>query len=258
MDNYQPLFASGLLNPDVKTPEGVIALPRDGKPKAADKRYNVYRNNVTSSLIEALAKIFPATQRIVGEQFFRDMARVFVRTHPPQSPLILEFGHEFEAFVRAFEHTQNLPYLPDVIAIERAWLSSYHAANAPVLAADALSSVPPEQLGDIRFEKHPAAYIKRSPFPAVAIFAANRAGTEMPKRALNQAEDALIVRPALEVLVLDLPKGHALFLQSLFEGVTLGEAANITAEAEPEFDISSAITGILQSGAFTKILITNT
>lgn len=257
MDNYQPLFASGLLNPDIKTPEGVMALPRNGQIKAADKRYNVYRNNVTSSLIEALTKIFPATQRIVGEQFFRDMARLFVRSHPPQSPLILEFGHDFEAFVRQFEHTQNLPYLADVVAIERAWLSAYHAANAPTLAGDALASVPPEQLADIRFEKHPAAFIKRSPFPAVAIFSANRAGTQMPKRALNQAEDALIVRPQLEVLVLDLPNGHAVFLQALFDGATLGEAANAAA-TEPDFDISTAIAGILQSGAFSRILITNT
>jgi Putative DNA-binding domain len=46
------------------------------KSKAAVKRYNVYRNNVTVSLINALAAAFPATLRITGVDFFRAMARL--------------------------------------------------------------------------------------------------------------------------------------------------------------------------------------
>jgi putative DNA-binding protein len=37
--------------------------------------YNVYRNNVTVSLIDALVAIYPAVQRITGGDFFRAMAR---------------------------------------------------------------------------------------------------------------------------------------------------------------------------------------
>src|SRR3974390_136719 len=42
-------------------------------PSGTDKRYNVYRNNVTVSLIDALAAIYPAIQRITGVDAFRAM-----------------------------------------------------------------------------------------------------------------------------------------------------------------------------------------
>jgi hypothetical protein len=64
-------FSAGLLNPDRETPS-VVSGPRG---KAGIKRYNVYRNNVTVSLIDALAAVFPAVQRITGVEFFRAMAR---------------------------------------------------------------------------------------------------------------------------------------------------------------------------------------
>ena len=69
--------------------------------KAAVKRYNVYRNNVTVSLIDALAAVYPAVQRITGVDFFRAMARFHVRATPPTSPLLFEYGRDFPAFIEA-------------------------------------------------------------------------------------------------------------------------------------------------------------
>ncbi len=91
--SYAAVFARALLDPDLATP-AVVAGP---KSKAADKRYNVYRNNVTVSLINALAVAFPATQRITGVDFFRAMARFYVRAAPPLSPLLFEYGRDFTA-----------------------------------------------------------------------------------------------------------------------------------------------------------------
>ncbi|MEP4753707.1 MAG: DNA-binding domain-containing protein, partial [Nitratireductor sp.] len=87
-------FAAPLLDPDRPTPPGVAGPGA----KAGDVRYNVYRNNVTVSLIDALADTFPAVRRIVGEAFFRDMARLYVRREPPRSPLLFDYGHGFAAF----------------------------------------------------------------------------------------------------------------------------------------------------------------
>ncbi len=78
--SYAAVFAGALLDPDLATP-AAVAGP---KSKAARKRYNVYRNNVTVSLINALAAVFPATLRITGGDFFRAMARFYV-TFPTSS-----------------------------------------------------------------------------------------------------------------------------------------------------------------------------
>ena len=84
LDQQQSAFAEALLDPDRPLPAGII--DPDGAP--APKRFAVYRNNVTVSLIEALAAGFPVVQRIVGEEFFGAMACEFVRAHPPGSPLV--------------------------------------------------------------------------------------------------------------------------------------------------------------------------
>ena len=77
--SYAAVFATALLDPDRAPPSAVVGP----NGKTARKRYNVYRNNVTVSLINALAAVFPATQRITGPDFFRAMARFHVRATPP-------------------------------------------------------------------------------------------------------------------------------------------------------------------------------
>ena len=42
------------------------------------RRFGVYRNNVYASLIDVLAGRFPVVARLVGEEFFRAMARAYV------------------------------------------------------------------------------------------------------------------------------------------------------------------------------------
>jgi hypothetical protein len=89
--SYAAAFASALINPDRETPR--IVLGPNGK--AAIKRYNVYRNNVTVSLIDALAATYPAVQRITDVEFFRAMARFHVRATPPTSPLLFQKTESF-------------------------------------------------------------------------------------------------------------------------------------------------------------------
>ena len=182
--------------------------------KAAIKRYNVYRNNVTVSLINALADTYPAVQRITGVEFFRAMARFHVRATPPTSPLLFEYGRDFPAFIEGYEHAQDMPWLADTARIERAWLDAYHAADVPPLSPDVLAAVPSDRLGDLVFTAHPAARIVRSAYPAVTIFAMNRVEGPITPLRSNTAEDALITRPDMEVAVRLLPPGGAAFLKT--------------------------------------------
>src|ERR1700751_4358307 len=155
--SFADRFATGLTDPTCPTPDGVTGPGGKG----AVKRYNVYRNNVTVSLIDSLAAIYPAVQRITGTEFFRAMARFHVRASPPTSPLLFEYGRDFPAFIESYEFPQDMPWLADVARIERAWLDAYHAAEAPPLPAATLAQVPPDRLGDTIFRAHPTTRIVR-------------------------------------------------------------------------------------------------
>jgi hypothetical protein len=244
---YAAAFAAGLLDPG-RDPPAAVSGP---KGKAVSKRYAVYRNNVTVSLINALAASFPATQRITGPDFFRAMARFHVRETTPNSPLLFEYGRDFPDFIERYEYAQSMPWLADVARIERAWLDAYHAADAEPLTPEVLKSIPPEQLADTILTPHPATRILRSRFPAVTIFAANRSDGPVGRIETVAQEDALITRPVLEVFIRHLSPGGAVFLSCLTLGEPLGSAAAAGFVESAEFDLAANIAGMLEAGVFS-------
>ena len=242
---YSAAFSAALLKPDRETP----TLVSGPSGKAAAKRYNVYRNNVTVSLIGALAAIYPAVQRITGVEFFRAMARFHIRETPPTSPLLFEYGHDFPAFIERYDYAEGMPWLADTARIERAWLDAYHAADAPVLGAAGLASVPPERLADLVFTPHPATRLVRSRYAAVTIFAANRKPLPVEDIDASQAENALITRPEFDVVVRSLASGEAELLSALIAGRPLGAAAAVALEARSDFDVGMGLATLIESGA---------
>lgn len=243
----QQSFGAALLNPDLPLPEGVIG-PRG---KGAQKRFAVYRNNVTVGLVNALADIFPAVQRLVGEGFFRDMARVYLSEEPPRSALLFEYGGGFAAFLDRFEPVSKLPYLSGVARLERAWLDAFHAADADPLLPESLGAIPPESLGEVTFTPHPTARIVRCTYAAVAIFSASREERPLDHIRPLDPEDGLITRPRHEVQVRQLPSRAGDFFEALMTGMTLGEAASTTFERHPAFDLPFAISAMLEAGVFS-------
>jgi hypothetical protein len=248
--SYAAAFAAPLLDPARAAP----SLVTGPNGKAAARRYDVYRNNVTVSLIAALAAIYPAVQRITGTDFFRAMARFHLRETPPTSPLLFDYGRDFPAFIERYPHAQAMPWLADVARIERAWLDAYHAADAVSLPPAALTRIAPERLAGLTFTPHPAVRIVRSPFSAVTIFGANRAAGPVPRIDASTAEDALITRPELDVMVRQLPPGGATFASQLIAGCSLGEAAAAALDESSDFDIAANIAGLIEAGAFTSAI----
>ena len=247
--DYATAFAPGLTNPGLATPEGVVA----SHGKGVVRRYNVYRNNVTVSLIDALAAIYPAVQRITGVEFFRAMARFHVRATPPVSPLLFDYGRDFPSFIETWEYARDMPWLADTARIERAWLDAYHAEDAAPLAAEAFAGIDPGSLAQMRFVPHPAARIVRSRYPAVAIFAMNRTPGPVTPLCSNDAEDALVTRPEYDVIVSRLPAGGAAFLLALIEGMPLGAAAQTAFEENDTFDLAASLAAMISAGVFATV-----
>lgn len=227
-------------------PQGVTSWNR---PRP-ERRFEVYRNNVAYGLSRALAARFPVSEQLVGAEFFAGLARAFIEAHPPRSPLLLAYGDELADFVAGFAPAAELPYLPDVIRLEAARGHAYHAADVAPFAPAVLAEVPLERLFDLVFEPHPAAQVLRSSHPVVTIWAMH-AG-EVPLASLDawEAEDALIVRPALHVLVRRLPPGGAAFLQALLAGAALGPAVERALTEHRHFDLAANLAGALEAGVF--------
>lgn len=237
-------FAHALLDPDSPPPAAVTACAA----RPPQKRFAVYRNNVVASLVGALRTKFPATERIVGTDFFSAMARVFVAKHPPRSKILHVYGDDFGDFVADFPPAAELPYLADVVRLEAARTRAYHAADAVPLAADAFAGIDPNAIGALHLALHPSWQLVRSRHPVVAIWAMNAGERELGAIALDTPEDALVLRPALAVAVRALPPGGAAFLLALSAGLPLAAAASEALAADPHFELTANLAGLIGSG----------
>lgn len=241
----QRSFAAAVLDPEQPLPFGLVGP--DGAPSA--RRFAVYRNNVVAGLIDTLQAAFPVVSRIVGQDFFRAMARIYVAREPPGSPIMLGYGGGFPSFIHGFEPASTLPYLADVARIERAWSEAYHAAEADLFNPAVLALVAPDAFPSVRLILHPSVRIVQSHFPVVTIWRMN-VGDGVPEAVALDAggEDALIVRPEAEVEVRLLPKGGAAFVAKLRDGCSVTEAAKAALRIDSRFDLSVNLTGLLQAG----------
>lgn len=236
-------FAAGMLDPSRPPPPEVTAW--NG---AAASRFGVYRNNVVVGLTDALRQRFPVCERLIGEEFFRAMAREFMRALPPRSPLLYTYGGDFAPFIAAFEPAQSVPYLADVARLEFAYGLAYHAADAAPLPPQRIEAFTQESWGDLVFTLHPSIQLVASRWPIVAIWATNTHDEDVKPVDLGVAEDALVVRPALEVEIRRLPPGGLAFLAALQCGSTLAVAAEAGVAADAGFDITANLIGLMGAG----------
>ena len=210
----------------------------------AERRFAVYRNTVAASLIEALAARFPVVQRLVGEDFFRAMARAYVAEEPPRSPLLFHYGKSFPDFIDGFASAAPLPYLADVARLEFARGLAYHAADAEPLAAAAFAALDSGRLAEFKVRLHPSVFIVSSAYPIISIWTANQAETVSPLRHRGR-EAALIARPFLEVTTRRLAPGTDGFLMALKAGSTSGEAVEAGHKASRNFSAAEALATLV-------------
>ncbi len=258
----QHAFATALLVPGMGVPAGLVGGSRTAHANERDReharRFAVHRNNVVVGLVEALAATFPVCQALVGEEFFRAMARERVLADPPSSPILTDYAEGFADFVAGFAPAASVVYLADVARIEALRVRAFHAADAAPVAQPRYHELlaAPGALAAARVTLHPACHWLRSDHAAHAIWLAHQ-GLEDPSGAdldgidVDHGGEVLVARPGFDVVVTAMPRGGADFLDALRAGHTLAAAfaaAQALAHASVQIDNVGLFNLLIQQG----------
>lgn len=146
----QQQFGAALLQKDaaIHTEIASSAISSEG-------RLRIYRRNVFGAVTGALRLTYPVIEKLVGREFFAATCREFIKSSPPISSNLDDYGAEFPAFLASFPPARTLPYLPDVARLE--WL--YHECS--------LASTEEESLR-----------LLHSPYPVHRIWEINQEGAD--------------------------------------------------------------------------------
>jgi len=251
LHDTQALVSAALLRGDGAA--GATALLRESRGVSAERRLHVYRNNLFASLGAALQAVYPVTARLVGDAFFRQLARAYIVKHPSTSGSLHAFGAHLPAFVGRQPELAALPYLADVAALEWAHHEVYHDADEEALDTAALARVPADLQRRIRLHLQIASRFVASPFPVLAIWQANQAEADDAVATVSLdggGVHVLVARRDFEVEFRALGDGEDRFLRALASGEPLAAALPAALAVDPAFDFAATLARHVALGSF--------
>lgn len=249
LEQTQAAFAEALQNPECPVPESITSRTKG----MTLGRFNVHRNNMYAGLIGVLKARYPAVRRLVGDEFFRAMARVFIDERPPYSPVLLEYGASFSKFLKSFEPVSDVPYLPDVAWLEWRLHIARHAADCAAVPLGAISAHG-DRAAALRFRFAPAVSLVSSSYPVFSLWRANAPeGAQPGPIALAGDEFVLVSRPALIPEAVRIPPACAAFIAALMSNRTLGDASEVALHEDPAFPLGRAFGLLVTQKAISEV-----
>ena len=155
--NFQQQFLDTVLNLEPELLPAVIAHQH---------RAWIYQNNVFASIQDYLAAVYPATNGVLGADFFKQTAELFIQQHPPSAGDIHSYGAQFGQFCSTVEGLTSLSYLLDLMRYEWCLHSAYFSTVSDVLDP---SNVPQEELLSASVEYNDSVALLSSDYPIYQI-----------------------------------------------------------------------------------------
>ncbi len=215
-----------------------------------ERGIEVYRNNYRGNLHDTLAGVYPVIRQLVGDDFFRMMAKKFIESHPSRSGNLYHYGSELAEFLVHFGPTRQLTYLPDMASLEWAYQHAYLADDAPEFDVDRLATLAPASYAALRWQLHPSCTLLVTEHPASAIWQAHQQGaSEQFNIDMDSGGESLLVfRNGLTTEIISIEAGSLHWLAQLQQGILMGEATEATLAIYPDFDLATTLRHWLSLG----------
>lgn len=227
-------------------------------------RMQIYRHNVYANLTSALGALYPVVKRIVGDDFFQEMARCYVQETPSLSGDLNQYGVTFPEYIAGYPYAVELPYLPDVASLEWYWHVAFHAENCIAIDAAAFQIIAAENAekwSELKFDLAASVKLLTSPYPLLQIWLAHQDNDDNRWEIDWSATTSyfLISRVHTDVVIRELSYAESVFLNALRAKTSLQHsldaAAMAAAHMGQSFDLQQTLYELLEASVFSQIQI---
>lgn len=217
----------------------------------------VYRNNVREAFFGSLKAAYPVLHRLVGPDYFRQMAKSYQDRHPSRSGNLIYVGQMMPQFLQAEFGASEFAYFVDVARLEWACQLSLVAADSGILHRNALLTVEPADYPALRFRLHPSVQLVSSNYPLFRIWRSNQPEYDAEEQIdLAESGDKLLVRRDVDTVeIRRLDSSQFEFLAALAAGACLADALLAAEKTGAEFDLGSNLEMGVAVGIIVDFLL---
>jgi hypothetical protein len=195
----------------------------------------------------------------MGEKLFQAAARLFVVERPPSSPVLLEYGEGFPAFLAELELSDDMPYLVDVARLDWLMHAARHAADTTPLDVQALAAVDPARTANLTFTFAPSCSLFSSEHAVFSLWRSTvtEEPTSFPEPG-DGGEQVLVSRRGLQAEAVRLPHGSQIFIAALMRGASLGEASAHPLAESPALPLDRVMALLIGQEALASFQLQDT
>jgi hypothetical protein len=233
-------------------PAGIVPMLMGGADPA--RRLAIHQRNYETSLVNALLGKFPATGWLVGSGFLTQAAREFIRNHPPHAPCIAEYGEDFPRHLETRSHAEGVPYMRALAELEWRIGHAAIAADRPALKVDDIAGQNPESLCDMALAVQNGVHYLAASWPVDELMKTYLAEKVPDVFQLSPGDFRFEIRGSRGAFQINrLDAGEFAFRDGIRSGRTIGAAAELGLEADPDFAIGPSFLKLITDGLVVAI-----
>ncbi|MCV6589660.1 MAG: DNA-binding domain-containing protein [Marinobacterium sp.] len=93
-----------------------------------------FQHNLQQTLVRGLAEVYCGCRALLGDEFFEDLANLYLKAHPPAVQRLASFGDQLPDFVQSFVPALHLTQLPALARLEWAVFQASNVVRVEPLA----------------------------------------------------------------------------------------------------------------------------
>ncbi len=216
-----------------------------------EERLNIYRDTMCAAHTNALAQSYRCCEKILGERYFKQIAKSYFYKYPATIQNLNHYGQSFPKFLQHWVHNHmecsDYPYLSDLAQLEWAFDQAYYAKPDPLFNFNSLTTLNEKSYQRICFELSASLTILKSNYPIYEIWLANQGQADAQEiNAITEPQYLCVTREDFKPIIYKVDQIYFWMLEKIQYNSTFSELEASGTQEEVNIPLQKVIPELIQ------------